>query len=104
MLAEKNRVNLNAWISNTSTHNNIGDYLSLPIVSHLCNKHGLELAMPVKYTKHKDWYYSTGRMSFLIANSVEEALNMGGTPLEYHVIEQMQEALLNTFPADLWDA
>ena len=266
MLAEKNRVNLNAWITNTSTHNNIGDYLSLLIVSHLCRKHGLELAMPVKHTKHlyaigsilpsyqdvtvwgsgfgydkpakwyspiynwfhrtmhtldiravrgpetrriltemgidcpevygdpavlmplfyqskternqrdyiviphyskladykaqpnilgtftsnhldfidrlleaklvisaslhgiilaeaygipavmlkdtpskditkyKDWYYSTGRMSFPIANSVEEALNMGGTPLEYHVIEQMQEALLNTFPADLWDA
>lgn len=55
-------------------------------------------------TKYKDWYYATGRMSFPIADSVEEAVSMGGTPLESGAIEQMQEALLKTFPIDLWDA
>lgn len=54
-------------------------------------------------TKYKDWYYSTGRMLFPIARSVEEALELGGTPLEYDKIEQMQEVLLKTFPKDLWD-
>lgn len=54
-------------------------------------------------TKYKDWYYSTGRTTFPIASSIEEALSMGGTPLEYGVIKQMQEVLLKTFPIDLWD-
>lgn len=54
-------------------------------------------------TKYKDWYYSTGRNSFPVANSVAEALALGGTPLDYRIIEQMQSALLDVFPIDLWD-
>lgn len=266
VLARKNRVNLNAWITVNSTHNNIGDYLSLVVVESLCSQYGLDLSMPIARTKHlyaigsilpgyqdaviwgsgfgyekpqrwyspiynwlhrhvykldiravrgpetrrillamgiecpevygdpavlmpliyqgkaernqkeylviphysklsnykgtpsvlgtftsnyldfidkmleaklvissslhgiilaeaygipavmlcdtpseditkyKDWYYSTGRMTFPIAHSIDEALAIGGTPLEYSKIEQMQKVLLKTFPKDLWDA
>ena len=54
-------------------------------------------------TKYKDWYYSTGRATFPIANSVEEALSIGGSHIDYVSIEQLQNNLLNTFPKDLWD-
>ena len=54
-------------------------------------------------TKYKDWYYSTGRSSFTVANSVEQALEQGGTPVNCHFIEQMQKNLLESFPVDLWN-
>lgn len=54
-------------------------------------------------TKYKDWYYSTGRDKFPIANSVEEALVLRPRILERKVITEMQERLINTFPIDLWE-
>ena len=54
-------------------------------------------------TKYKDWYASTGRTQFPIACSVEHALELGGTSLDYSVIERMQSDLLNSFPVDLWN-
>ena len=55
-------------------------------------------------TKYKDWYYSTGRYTFPIAKSVDEALELGGTYLDGQVISKMQTELLEVFPADLWDS
>lgn len=54
-------------------------------------------------TKYKDWYYSTGRTEFLIADSVEEAINIEIQPLSLDVIREMQERLIASFPADLWE-
>lgn len=54
-------------------------------------------------TKYKDWYASTGRFNFPIADSVEHALELGGTPLDYGIIQKMQADLLNSFPFDLWN-
>lgn len=54
-------------------------------------------------TKYKDWYYATGRSTFPVAGSVEHALELGGTPIDYRVIEQMQKELFETFPTDLWN-
>ena len=54
-------------------------------------------------TKYKDWYYSTGRYDFTIAKSVEEALETKVSLPSDGVISKMQNNLLETFPADLWD-
>lgn len=54
-------------------------------------------------TKHKDWYYATGRTSFQIADSVGDALKMQNTLLPAAKVKEMQERLLNTFPYDLWN-
>lgn len=54
-------------------------------------------------TKYKDWYFSTGRNTFPIANSIEHALELGGTPIDYNLIKQMQHRLLESFPTELWD-
>lgn len=51
--------------------------------------------------KYQDWYESTGRKSFPIASSIEEALSM--VPPEVPDLRDMQQMLLKTFPADLWD-
>lgn len=53
-------------------------------------------------TKYKDWYYSTGRESFPIANSVEEALSLKPSLLEKNTLQKMQNGLIETFPVDLW--
>lgn len=51
--------------------------------------------------KYEDYYYSTGRTSFPIANSVDEALHMtASAPPNF---EQMQKTVIATFPVDLWD-
>lgn len=53
-------------------------------------------------TKYKDWYYSTGRKSFPIASSVDEALNLQPSILEKNTLQKMQNGLIETFPRDLW--
>lgn len=40
-------------------------------------------------TKYRDWYASTGRREFPIADSVEQALELGGTAIDHNCIEQM---------------
>lgn len=52
VLSKKNRVNLNAWISLNNTLNNVGDYLSLVVVEHMCKKMGIAFDMQIKKTKH----------------------------------------------------
>lgn len=51
--------------------------------------------------KYFDYYFSTNRMSFPIANSIEEALTV--KPLDIPDLSQMQEKLLDAFPVDLWE-
>ncbi|MBK6087602.1 polysaccharide pyruvyl transferase family protein [Ruminococcus difficilis] len=53
-------------------------------------------------TKYKDWYYSTGRYDFPIANSVEEALTITPSKLDPKVLKKMQNELIESFPRDLW--
>lgn len=53
-------------------------------------------------TKYKDWYYSTDRCDFPIANSVEEALKIIPSKLDPKVIKKMQNDLIESFPKDLW--
>lgn len=54
-------------------------------------------------TKYKDWYYSTNRDTFPIADSVEDALNMTPNPPDKSTLKMMQKNLLDTFPKDLWE-
>ena len=53
-------------------------------------------------TKYKDWYYSTGRKEFPIADSIDDALSMTPVMLDRATIEAMQNRLINSFPIDLW--
>ncbi len=50
--SQKNKVNLNAWINETDTIHNLGDWLSLIIVESLLNKRDLNLNKTVSKTKH----------------------------------------------------
>lgn len=54
-------------------------------------------------TKYKDWYGSTERENFPIAESVEEALRITPSKLDPEVLKKMQNNLLVTFPVDLWN-
>lgn len=53
-------------------------------------------------TKYKDWYYSTNRYKFPIADSVEEALRVSPSVLDSTVLNNMQSGLIDSFPLDLW--
>lgn len=50
--------------------------------------------------KYLDYYYSTGRSDFKIAESFEEALLMDPLPLPN--LKPLQVGLIETFPYDLW--
>jgi len=52
--------------------------------------------------KYIDYYASTNRSRFIYANSVEQALGMDPMYLPTN-IEEMQNALLSSFPYDLWE-
>ena len=51
--------------------------------------------------KFEDYYFSTGRMTFPIAESIEEAIKM--QPCNLPDFSDMQEALINAFPKDLYE-
>lgn len=51
--------------------------------------------------KYKDYYFSTNRYNFPIANSIEEALTT--KPLEVPDFTKIRENIINTFPSDLWE-
>ena len=51
--------------------------------------------------KYKDYYYSTNRYDFPIANTVEEALET--EPLPIPDLSGLQQGLMDTFPYDLWN-
>jgi pyruvyltransferase len=50
--------------------------------------------------KYEDYYLSTGRRTFPRVDSVEEALRT--TPADLPDLKRMQDALLESFPKDLW--
>lgn len=52
------------------------------------------------YFKYRDYYYSTERYDFPVANSIEEALEMQPAPLPD--IRSIQDNILSCFPRDLW--
>lgn len=52
--------------------------------------------------KYYDYYHSTGRYNFPVANSIEEALNTA--PPAVPDFTQMRQNIMNTFPYDLWGA
>lgn len=51
--------------------------------------------------KYYDYYYSTKRFDFPVAQTVAQALTMDAPPLPQ--LARMQEQLLSAFPADLWE-
>ena len=51
--------------------------------------------------KFYDWYYSTGRYNVKIASSIEEALQL--EPMVVPDLKEMQRALVEAFPYDLWE-
>ncbi|MCI6187320.1 MAG: polysaccharide pyruvyl transferase family protein [Spirochaetia bacterium] len=50
--------------------------------------------------KYLDWYFSTNRYNVRMASSLEEALMMD--PMEIPELSKMQEALLDSFPYDIF--
>lgn len=51
--------------------------------------------------KYADWYGSTGREDFFVAQSIQEAMSQTG--LKVPDLKTMQENLIHTFPYDLWE-
>ncbi len=51
--------------------------------------------------KYFDYYYSTNRMSFPIADTIEQAMDI--KPLDIPDLSEIQEKLLQAFPVDLWE-
>ena len=50
--------------------------------------------------KYNDYYYSTGRMEYIRADTVEEALKI---PVpDVPDLSNMQNDLIKSFPVDLW--
>lgn len=62
----------------------------------LLNDHDMHLF------KYEDYYHSTGRYEFPVAKSVEEALVLEPAPLPD--LKPLQQALLDSFPKDLWES
>lgn len=53
--------------------------------------------------KFRDYYYSTERFDFPIAENVEEALKMSPSILENNVLQRLQNDIFASFPYDLWE-
>lgn len=51
--------------------------------------------------KYQDYYYSTGRKSFNIAHSIQEALSL--IPNDIPDFDEIIKNILETFPYDLWE-
>lgn len=60
----------------------------------------LASAMDRDRFKYDDYYAGTGRSSYDVAQSVDQALALGGQPLP--ALDTLQEGLLRSFPRDLW--
>ena len=70
----------------------------------LAESYGIKavLLKPTKdYLKYYDWYYSTRRYSFPIAENIEEALNI--KPAALPELNPLRRKLLETFPYDLYE-
>lgn len=102
---------LNIDISTANFHEFVDDLNSVETVIS-SSLHGIILAesygisaillKPQKdFLKYYDWYYSTGRYSFPIANSIQDAIKMKPAPLPD--LSPLREGLLQTFPYDLYE-
>ena len=60
----------------------------------------LSEGMDEEIIKFFDWYYSTGRYNIVMAQSLEEALEM--QPMEIPQLDKMRQDLIDAFPVDLW--
>ena len=60
----------------------------------------LSEGMDEEIIKFFDWYYSTGRYNIVMAQSLEEALEM--QPMEIPQLDKMRQDLIAAFPVDLW--
>lgn len=60
----------------------------------------LSEGMEDELLKFYDWYYATGRRNVVIANTIQEAIEMFG--MELPDLTEMRENLKKTFPFDLW--
>lgn len=58
--------------------------------------------VPNDLTKYKDWYYSTNRYDFPMADSIQEALEITPSLLDKTTLGELQNGLINSFPIDLW--
>ena len=63
----------------------------------------LENTKTTDYFKYQDYYAATGRNSFPIVSSVEEALSLHVEEPNSGLIKQMQQKLLLSFPTDLYE-
>ena len=54
----------------------------------------------IDIVKYYDYYYSTGRTEFPIANTVEEAKNI--EPVDLPDFTELREKLMDEFPYDLY--
>jgi len=52
------------------------------------------------HLKYSDWYFSTGRLEFPIANSVREAMNI--TPPDIPDLSLLKKKLVASFPYDIY--
>ena len=50
--------------------------------------------------KYEDYYYSTGRKTFPVASSIEDALTM--KPAGITDFAELRKGIIDTFPYDLW--
>lgn len=55
------------------------------------------------FFKYEDYYYSTNRTNFKVGNSLEEVLNnrIYNDPIEN--LKEIQDNLISSFPADIWE-
>lgn len=60
------------------------------------------LLKPTKdFVKYFDWYYSTGRYSFPIAETINDAMNI--EPLPVPDLDNLRKGLIDAFPYDLYE-
>ena len=108
--------NLNVINMRTDDYKGVIDSISASNLIISASLHGIILAetygvpavffndgMDSELMKYYDWYYSTSRYSVKIANSIEEAINMG--PMEMpKTLDIMRDDIVNVFPYDLWNS
>lgn len=52
------------------------------------------------YFKYNDYYYSTGRMQYPVAKTIEEAIEMKAPKLPD--LSELQQNIIDVFPKDIW--
>lgn len=53
------------------------------------------------YFKYNDYYYSTGRMEYPVAKTIEKAIEMKAPKLPD--LSELQQNIINAFPKDIWE-